>query len=97
MSVVRKTFLPQIIGCEKPRPGSAVFHITFFVSLHSTGRFVSPETPCESGPRHCAQLDELAALLPEVRAASNDSKQMSERDENLIASRFMDLLLLIKI
>jgi hypothetical protein len=34
-------------------------------------------------------LDELAALLPEFRAANNNSKQISGRDENLIANRFI--------
>src|SRR5215475_5947917 len=91
MSVVRNTFLSQMIGCENPLPGSAVFHNTFFVSLHSAGRFLSFETPWLSGPRHCGQLDELAASPLEIRAASNDNRQMNEKDESLIASRFIDL------
>src|SRR5262245_15009614 len=90
MSVVRKTFLPQMIGCENPLPGIAAFHKTFFVSLHSVGRFLSLETPWASGPRHCGQLDELAASLLEVCAASNDNSQMNDKDESLIASRFIN-------
>src|SRR5215470_8260029 len=90
MSVVRKTFLSQMIGCENPFPGIAVFHKTFFVSLHSVGRFLSSETPWASGPRHCGQLDELAARLPEGWAASNDHRQMNDKDESLIASRFIN-------
>jgi hypothetical protein len=56
MAVVMKTFFPQMIGEEKPRPGMAVFQSTFFVSLHSLGRFFSLDTPWLSGPRHCAQF-----------------------------------------
>jgi hypothetical protein len=35
----------------------AVFQSTFFVSLHSVGRFFSLEMPWLSGPRHCAQFE----------------------------------------
>src|SRR5215471_13902744 len=91
MSVVRKTFLSQMIGCENPFPGIAVFHKTFFVSLHSVGRFLSSETPWASGPRHCGQFDELAASLLEICAASNDNRHINDKDESLIASRFIDL------
>src|SRR5262245_25141099 len=80
-----------MIGCENPRPGSSVFQNTFFVSLHSTGRFLSLDTPWLSGPRHCGQLEELAASLLEICAANNDNRQMNDRDESLIANRFIDL------
>src|SRR5262245_33953570 len=91
MSAVRKTFLSQMMGCENPRPGSAVFHKTFFVSLHSLGRFFSFETPCASGPRHCGQLDEPAASLLEYCDANNVNRQTNDRDDNLIACRFIGL------
>src|SRR5262245_22394860 len=75
MSVVRKTFLSQMIGCENPRPGSAVFHRTFFVSPHSVGRFLSFETPCASGPRHWGQLELGAAegLKSEITKYTNSA------------------------
>src|SRR6266481_6537157 len=62
MAVVKKTFFSQMIGDENPSPGMAVFQSTFFVSLHSVGRFFSFEMPWLSGPRHWAQF-ELPALL----------------------------------
>src|SRR5205807_245091 len=48
---------PQTTGVEEPAPGMAAFHLTFFVSLHSTGGLASGATPVASGPRHCGQLD----------------------------------------
>src|SRR5262245_60291855 len=46
---------PQTIGDELPRPGISTFHLTFFVSLHSSGGFAVDETPVAWGPRHWAQ------------------------------------------
>src|SRR5215470_20365934 len=94
MSEVRKTFLSQIIGCENPRPGISVFHKTFFVSLHSVGRFFSSETPCASGPRHCGQLDELNALLEEVRSVDSNAiinKSAAIEAKVLFMNRFSPL------
>src|SRR6185295_7974827 len=55
-AVVRKIFLPQTIGDEWPSPSIGVFHLTFFVSLHSSGSPFSADTPWPSGPRHCGQF-----------------------------------------
>src|SRR6476661_8531633 len=56
IAVVRKIFFPQTIGDECPLPAIGVFHLMFFVALHSVGRFFSSEVPCPEGPRHCGQL-----------------------------------------
>src|SRR5262249_3065077 len=53
-AVVRKIRSPQITGVEKPRPGIAIFHLMFFVSLNSTGAAVRA-IPLKKGPRHCGQ------------------------------------------
>src|SRR5690349_3182285 len=64
IAVVKKILLPQTIGDECPRPSMGVFHLMFFAGFHSTGRFVSVETPEPSGPRHCGQFAAVAA--PEI-------------------------------
>jgi hypothetical protein len=61
IEVVRKTRLPQTIGDEWPLPEISVFHLTFFVALHSVGRLVSAEMPRPSSPRHCAQFARIGA------------------------------------
>src|SRR6185312_6257175 len=40
---------------DQPRPGTAVFQATFFVSLHSIGSPCSVECPWPPGPRNCGQ------------------------------------------
>ena len=55
-AVVRKSWLPQTIGDECPRPSIGVFHLMFWSGLHSDGRFFSFEIPEPSGPRHCGQF-----------------------------------------
>src|SRR5215210_1097423 len=67
-AVVRKIFLPQTIGDEWPRPAIAVFHFTFFASLHSVGSPVSVETPWPAGPRHCGQFAPPDAPAFELRS-----------------------------
>ena len=42
----------QTIGLLLPSPGSATFHLTFFVSLHSSGGLAAGASPVPSGPRH---------------------------------------------
>src|SRR5215467_5030105 len=66
ISVVRKILLSQTTGDECPRPTIGVFHLIFFVSLHSVGRLVSAEMPLPSGPRHCDQLLFGTAPVPEA-------------------------------
>src|SRR5258705_4824307 len=77
IAVVRKILLPQTIGDECPRPAIGVFHLMFFVALHSVGRFFSSEVPCPEGPRHCGQLAlplaraELTTNIAEIAAMIN--------------------------
>src|SRR6185436_1885944 len=52
---VRKTLSPTTIGDDQPSPGIAVFHATFVVADHSSGRPVSGEWPWPSGPRKRGQ------------------------------------------
>jgi len=69
--VVRKIRSPHITGVEKPRPGIAIFHLMFFVSLNSTGAAVRA-MPLKKGPRHCGQCagSELAELPTGTTAAN---------------------------
>src|SRR5215213_2449627 len=69
-AVVTNTRLPQTIGDECARPSIEVFHLMFFVGLHSAGRFFSFEMPEPSGPRHCGQLPAAALLAKELRPAA---------------------------
>src|SRR6185503_16406966 len=59
-AVVRKTFLPQTIGEEWPRPSIGVFHLMFFDAFQVVGRFFSSDVPCPEGPRHCGQFEPAA-------------------------------------
>jgi hypothetical protein len=52
MAARRNTFCSQTMGVENPEPGTADFHFTFFVPLHSTGGSAFVETPLRDGPRH---------------------------------------------
>src|SRR5689334_6387223 len=70
IAVVRNTRLPQTIGDECERPSIGVFHLMFFVGLHSDGRFFSLEMPEPSGPRHCGQFPAAALLANEPRPAT---------------------------
>ena len=54
-AVVTITRSSQTIGELEPRPGTATFHRTFRVSLHSTGGRACGASPVDSGPRHCGQ------------------------------------------
>src|SRR5688500_8566670 len=67
IDVVTKILFSHTIGDEWPRPSIGVFHLMFFVVLHSAGRFFSLEIPEPSGPRHCGQFpaeDEAVAAIP---------------------------------
>src|SRR6185503_15211534 len=70
IAVVRKIILPQTIGDECARPSIGVFHLMFFVGLHSEGRFFSVETPEPSGPRHCGQFPADAARARKLKDAN---------------------------
>src|SRR6185295_10021069 len=82
IAVVRKILLPQTMGDECPRPAMGVFHLMFFVALHSVGRFFSSEVPCPDGPRHCGQL-----ALPEARAELTTKSAEKVATINAIAMR----------
>src|SRR5262245_1173794 len=78
-AVVRKILSPQITGVEKPRPGIAIFHLIFFVSLNSTG--AAPfATPLKKGPRHCGQWSGSELAEPMIRtivvSAIRDSRPL---------------------
>src|SRR6266550_579410 len=77
IAVVRNILLPQTIGEEWPRPAMAVFHLIFFVGLHSAGRFFSLEIPWPDGPRHCGQLGPPDAPAFEFRSVTIRKKQMA--------------------
>src|SRR6266852_3840270 len=77
IAVVRKILFPQTMGEECPRPAIGVFHLMFFVGLHSVGRFFSRETPCPDGPRHCGQLASGAAPACELRSVIIERRQMT--------------------
>ncbi len=47
-------------GDEFSRPGSATFHFTFLVLLHSVGGDELTAVPFPSGPRQCAQFPAFA-------------------------------------
>src|SRR5258708_4865080 len=63
--------LPHTIGEEYPLPGIALFHATFFLALHSVGRFLSGATPVLCAPRHCGQF---TVTLGSMRAAARRSR-----------------------
>src|SRR6185503_7102781 len=69
-AVVRKIRLPQTMGDECDRPSIGVFHLMFFVGLHSDGRFFSFEMPEPSGPRHCGQFPAETVRATKLRDPS---------------------------
>src|SRR5918997_1593536 len=87
IAVVRKTLLPQTIGEEWPRPGTAAFHLRFLVALHSTGRFFSGETPEPSGPLHCGQF--ASAPAERTAGALRDDRPTLDARARAIRKRFI--------
>src|SRR5689334_5482525 len=94
MSAVRKMSLPQTIGDEWPRPGSAVFHLMFLSTFHSVGKLVSAETPVPSEPRHADQLEFGAALLVNKLIAAKVVKKSPKAENDTTSFRFIVWLLL---
>ena len=45
----------RMTGEDQPSPGIFTFHVTWSVSLHSTGGLPSDACPCPSAPRNCGQ------------------------------------------
>src|SRR5438093_13295081 len=70
IAVVRNTFSPQTIGDAQPRPGISVFHETFSVLDHRSGRFVLVLTPRAPGPRNCGQFVSVNGAPDEVKYAN---------------------------
>src|SRR5215470_7951449 len=89
MSVVRKTFAPQTIGCEWPRPSIGVFHLMFLSTFHSVGTLVSDETPAPSGPRHCDQFEPGAALVENVLNTANAIRHKAKAENSGIDTRLI--------
>src|SRR6185436_15340605 len=63
---------PATTGDDQPRPGTAVFQATFFVSLHSIGSPCSVECPWPPGPRNCGQ----SSVARETACASHNSARI---------------------
>jgi hypothetical protein len=70
------TWLFQTTGDEDPRPGTATFHFTFFVVLHSVGGDASVEEPLPNGPRQC---DHSLALTIGVASDTTISSDLRTR------------------
>ena len=51
MTVVRKTFLPETMGEDQPRPGIAAVHSMLDVVDHFSGRLELVTEGLEVGPR----------------------------------------------
>src|SRR5688572_32400805 len=58
------------IGLLLPSPGSATFHLTFFVSLHSSGGLAAGASPVPSGPRHVGHACPAAAAVRDACAST---------------------------
>src|SRR5215471_7258989 len=67
---VTNIWSPQTAGELQPVPGTSVFHATFSVVLHLSGRLGSSATPSEPGPLNPGQLS-LAAAPPSSMATKN--------------------------
>src|SRR5687767_4967551 len=63
MPDVTKMRLRSTTGDDQPAPGTACFHMTFFLFDHSRGRFFSVECPWPVGPRNSGHsaADAIAA------------------------------------
>src|SRR5947209_17402326 len=78
MAVVRNTLLPHTTGDECPRPATGVFHLIFFVAVHSVGKFFSVEIPMPPGPRHCGQFVVAALLIVALRTATMSTEMIAD-------------------
>src|SRR5215472_19157056 len=55
-AILRKMWLPQMMGVAPVLLGMASFQTTFSVGLQWRGRSFSPLMPFRFGPRHCGQF-----------------------------------------
>ena len=69
---------PQTTGEDHPRPGTVVFHATFSVVLHVSGRPEASTSPEECGPRNCGQLSSARAVELTKAARAIDRMSMIE-------------------
>src|ERR1041385_3692415 len=90
-AVRAKTRSPHTTGVEDAEPGTATFHFTFLVSLHSSGGSASGATPLASGPRHCGQLRRASAesLTAEVLRAKAAAKSPAARGMVFMANQLL--------
>jgi hypothetical protein len=73
-TVVRNTRWPQTIGDDQLRPGRSVFHATFSVADHLSGRLALMLTPEAFGPRNCGQFESSVAGCDWLGATRQMSK-----------------------
>src|SRR5438876_784937 len=59
-----------MIGEDQPRPGTACFQTTFFLSLHSVGKLPLATMPCPVGPRNSGQFSARAAVAGKRQIAT---------------------------
>lgn len=71
---VMKTRFSQTTGDESPAPGTATFHFTFFVSLHSVGGVAVADAPFPVGPRQCGQFSADEAELHRQNISASIAK-----------------------
>jgi hypothetical protein len=76
VAVVNHTRPPETAGDDHPRPGTGIFHATFFDSLHSIGSPRSGDCPWPPGPRNCGQsclsAEAWAKAGPAMRSESSN-------------------------
>src|SRR6185295_14986828 len=94
VAVVIQTLPFATTGDDQPSPGIAVFHATFFVSLHSSGRPFSVEWPCPSGPRNCGHDSCADAVAAMSRTPARMNDRIADTAYNApVAYRWVMLLL----
>src|SRR5579863_8147755 len=72
-AVVTKTWFSQMIGDERPCPGTSAFHLTFLVVLHSVGGEALGAVPFPVGPRQWAQFDAGADEPSDARIRASEA------------------------
>src|SRR5213593_2073484 len=78
----RKMRSPQMTGVDPDQDGSASFQVTFSVADQRSGRFFSPLTPFNDGPRHCGQFSAAGT----VTVAQSTATQMQPRRDEIMCS-----------
>jgi hypothetical protein len=73
-TTVRNTRSPQTIGDDQLRPGRSVFHATFSVADHLSGKWAFALKPVAPDPRNCGQFASPVAEWDRLGAARHISK-----------------------